>query len=327
MAIVSATSYSEQVQSHCDVVGPYGSRSKADLPGYDRPPRPGAAASAPRLWRCSRCSCSAASYGASPAHPRRRPSGSRISAYPPLARKPAKQLAAARKALFATIASDRKAKPGAPIKSADAISGAYFAPWRSTSIIGFKTHAAQLTHVYPAWLSLNPDGKGINNDFWRPDRQSSTKDLVQIARTNGVRIVPVISNAQSGVFDKERVKAMLADPSASARHHPGPGHLRARQWLPGPADRLRAVGRARLSGAASLAGRSGQAPSRHRRRTLRHHRDRHGSLATAKLLASAVDYAVLMAYDEHYVSSDPGPVASVAYTEEMLKRFSAVIPP
>ena len=244
---------------------------------------------------------------------------------PPSARKPAKQLAAARKALFSRISADRKSKPGAPISSAQAIAGAYFAPWRSTSIIGLRNHAAQLTHVYPAWLSLNPDGKGINNDFWRPDRQSSTKDLVQVARTNGVRIVPVVSNAQSGVFDKERVKAMLADQRTSAditnalvtfvqgngyqglqidfEQLDDGGYRALRPWLMELGKRLHAIG-----GELSVTIETDMQP------------------ATAKLLATAVDYAVLMAYDEHYVSSEPGPVASAAYTEQMLKRFAEVIP-
>ena len=243
---------------------------------------------------------------------------------PPLLHKPAKQLAAARKQLFSRIAADRRDKPRAPLNSAANISGAYFAPWRSSSIVGFRAHAAQLTHVYPAWLQLTPDGKGIDNSFWRPDRQSTTKDLVQIARTNGVRIVPVISNAQSGAFDLQRVKAMLADRKAAdgiakalttfvqGNGYQGlqidfelldaPTAHALRPWLQDLAKRVHAIG-----GELSV--------------TLETDLD----VGSAKALSSAADYAVLMAYDEHENTSAPGPVASAGYTEQMLKRFAPVL--
>ena len=245
---------------------------------------------------------------------------------PPLPHRPAKQLAAARKDLFARISADHRETPRAPLNSAANIAGAYFAPWRSSSIVGFRAHAAQLTHVYPAWLSLTPDGKSVDNSFWRPDRQSTTKDLVQIARTNGVRIVPVVSNAQSGAFDLGRVKAMLADRTASdaiaralATFVQGNGYqglqidfelldaptVRAlRPWLIDLGKRIHAVG-----GELSV--------------TVETQLD----IPSAKALSSAADYAVLMAYDEHEDTSVPGPVASAGYTERMLKLFAPALGP
>jgi cellulose synthase/poly-beta-1,6-N-acetylglucosamine synthase-like glycosyltransferase/peptidoglycan/xylan/chitin deacetylase (PgdA/CDA1 family)/spore germination protein YaaH len=256
--------------------------------------------------------------------PRTTAFGMETYARPPLLKRPAKQLAAARKALFNRIATDRKVRPGAPLKSAASISGAYFAPWRMSSIVGFRTHAAELTHIYPAWLSLTPDGAGVDNSFWRPDRQQTTKDLVQIARANGVRIVPVVSNAQSGQFDLDRVKAMLADPEkakavslALANFVKGNGYQglqidfelldaptakALRPWVQALARRIHADG-----GELSV--------------TLETDLD----TGSAKLLGSAADYAVVMAYDEHEGTGEPGPIASIGYTEQMLKRFTAVL--
>ena len=256
--------------------------------------------------------------------PRTTAFGMETYARPPLLKRPAKQLANARKALFSQISNDRRARPSAPLKSAASITGAYFAPWRTTSIAGFRLHAAELTHVYPAWLSLTPDGAGVDNSFWRPDRQATTKDLTGIARAAGVRIVPVISNAQSGAFDLKRVKAMLADPKraddvarALTNFVQGNGYQglqvdfelldaptakALRPWIVNLARRIHAIG-----GELSV--------------TLETDLD----TGSAKLLGSAADYSVVMAYDEHEGSGEPGPVASLAYTERMLKRFTAVL--
>jgi hypothetical protein len=129
--------------------------------------------------------------------------------------KPAAKLAAARKALFSRIQADRRRIALGKLSTASEIRGAYFAPWRDTGLESFRAHAADLTHIYPAWISLRGDGRGLITDFWQPDRSPTTKDLVQIANANGVRIIPVVSNAQAGVFDTVRLRRMLNDANAS----------------------------------------------------------------------------------------------------------------
>ncbi len=245
---------------------------------------------------------------------------------PPLLRKPARKLAALRKALFARIAADHRARHTiAPIVAANQISGAYFQPWQDHAIDSFHAHASGLTHVYPAWLSVTADGRSINTDSWRPDKSLYTKDLVLTARANGVRIVPVVQNAQGGVFDLKRLKLMLADRAASAalakaltdfvsvNAYQGlqidfemldaPTAIKLAPWIAGLAKTLHAQGRE-----ISV--------------TL----DADLDSDAAKRLAQAADYAVVMAYDEHGVFSGPGPIASAGYIETTLKRFSGLVP-
>ena len=44
-------------------------------------------------------------------------------------------------------------------------------------------------------------------------------------------------------------------------------------------------------------------------------------------LGSIVDYFMIMAYDEHYVSSNPGPVSSINWVKSILDYATKVVPP
>jgi cellulose synthase/poly-beta-1,6-N-acetylglucosamine synthase-like glycosyltransferase/peptidoglycan/xylan/chitin deacetylase (PgdA/CDA1 family)/spore germination protein YaaH len=236
----------------------------------------------------------------------------------------AARLAAARKVLFDRIRTDRRHMPPAPMPAAAQIRGAYFAPWRDTGMDSFRNHAADLTHIYPAWLSITQDGRGLNTDFWRPEKSTTTKDLVQIANANGVRIVPVVGNAETGKFDADRLRRMLSNPAASAAV--------AKQL----ADFVRQNNYAGLQVdfeqldaklAAQLAPWLTDLAARmHAQRseisiTIETDLDP----AAVKALAQPVDYAVLMAYDEHGSFSTPGAIASATYTEDALRQFTPVI--
>ncbi len=234
------------------------------------------------------------------------------------------QLAAARKQLFARIEADRRHAALKPVSGADSIRGAYFAPWRDTGIESFKAHAADLTHIYPAWISLTPDGKGLVTDFWRPDRSLTTKDLVRIANTNGVRIVPVISNAQAGVFDTKRLAQMLDDPVASKALVSQLAAFVQQNGYAGVQvdfERLQPAMTPRLSAWLRLLAGQMHALGKEISVTIETDMDPHD----AQMLAAPADYAVVMAYDEHGSFSKPGAVASANYTQEALRKFAPVI--
>ncbi len=240
----------------------------------------------------------------------------------PLRRLPNHRLAAARKALLQRIQQERRGRLPAPVRSADDIRGAYFAPWRDAGLASFRAHADDLTHVYPAWLQLNADGRSVDNSGWN-DRKQTTHDLVGIARVNGVRVVPVIGNAAGGKFDPGRVRAMLADPkNADVIADTVAGWVKANGFaglqvdfeeLDAPLAERLAPWMRRLAG--ELHANGGELSV-----TLQ------PGLAddeALRALAAPCDYAVVMAYDEHEDSSTPGPVASLAYTDGSLKRFVA----
>ena len=245
------------------------------------------------------------------------PTGTRQPALP---HHSAKRLAAARRALFAQIDAGHARRPPVSVANAGMIRGAYYAPWRSAGLEPFRAHAGELTHVYPAWLSLTADGRGVDDSFWRPDRAQTTRDLTGIALAAGVRVVPTVTNAQGGAFDAKRLKAMLDDPAAATavldrlasfvRQNGYAGlqvdfellddatAARLAPWMRRLADRLH-VQHEELS------------------TTL----ETDLSSAAARALAAPADYAVVMAYDEHEGSGPPGPIASTAYVARVLDRF------
>jgi len=244
---------------------------------------------------------------------------------PPLARKPTRKLAAERKALFARIAADRRARSvQAPLVAADQISGAYFQPWVDYGVSSFRAHAADLTHVYPSWLSLGANGESLVTTSWK---NPTTRDVETIARTNGVRIVPLLQNAERGTFDLQRVKRMLDDPAKSAavidallkfvqtnnyqgvqldfELLDGATGVKLGHWLDALAKVFHAHG---LEVSAAL-------------------EDDLDDRAI-RALGTAADYSLVMAYDETGADSPtPGPIASAGYIETTLKRFATLLPP
>ena len=236
------------------------------------------------------------------------------------------KLARARDQLLRQIRIERPRLPASakPVRDADDIRGAYYAPWRPNGLTAFQAHAAELTHIYPAWAALTPDGRAVDLTAWSADRKRNTAALVRIAAQGGVRVTPVVSNAQGGEFDLKRVQAMLAAPDggvgvaaqladfAVTNGYAGlqidfelldePTALRLEPWLRGLRARLGAGGRElSVTLEADLSDRA------------------------ARALAGPADYAVVMAYDEHEQSGAPGAVASARFVDATLKRFTRLL--
>jgi cellulose synthase/poly-beta-1,6-N-acetylglucosamine synthase-like glycosyltransferase/peptidoglycan/xylan/chitin deacetylase (PgdA/CDA1 family)/spore germination protein YaaH len=232
----------------------------------------------------------------------------------------------AEKALLKEIARSRRAaRPAAPTP-AEEIAGGYSAPWEDSALDSFQAHAKDLTHVYATWLELGRDGASVRTDDWSASRARATAALVDTARANGVRIVPVLGNASEGRFDPARVEAMLADPRRAAavadqlvgfvvrNQYAGlqidfelsspETDRKLAPWMAGLRRRLAAAGK-EFSVAVEA-----DAPD-----------------DTVKAFAAAADYLVLMAYDEHSEDGEAGPIASAGFVRARLQRFARLVPP
>lgn len=236
----------------------------------------------------------------------------------------AQHLHGAEHALLRHIAVEDRRKPPAAAGQDAAIAGAWFAPWEDGALDSFVRHAKSLTHVYPTWIQVRPDGQDILTTDWNPRTSPTTNALVAAARKNGVRIVPVVSNATEGRFDSDRIEQMLA-PANSQRvmdrlvsfvqtnQFAGlqidfelmtPSQIaRLTPWLAQLRSRLNAQGK-ELS------------------ITLEVGMSDHD----IKALADAVDYAAIMAYDEHGEDSHPGPISSIGFVDAALERFTRLVP-
>jgi cellulose synthase/poly-beta-1,6-N-acetylglucosamine synthase-like glycosyltransferase/peptidoglycan/xylan/chitin deacetylase (PgdA/CDA1 family)/spore germination protein YaaH len=212
----------------------------------------------------------------------------------------------------------------APLAGAGTISGAWFAPWEDGALDSFRRHAPDLTHVYPTWLELRPDGQDVLTTDWDHAKNPTSAPLESIARANGVRIIPVIGNATDGLFDQDRIDRMLAGPGADivlnrlvdfvdVHDYAGlqidfeqltPEQIRKLiPWISRLHQRLAAQGK-ELSMALEVG----------------------FSDADIRSLASVVDYAAIMAYDEHGENSLPGPISSAGFVDAALDRFTSLVP-
>jgi cellulose synthase/poly-beta-1,6-N-acetylglucosamine synthase-like glycosyltransferase/peptidoglycan/xylan/chitin deacetylase (PgdA/CDA1 family)/spore germination protein YaaH len=113
---------------------------------------------------------------------------------------------------------DKNYKPGIPVKlpvsPKEKVVAAFYAPWQETGLHSFRANASKLTHIIPAWLKLNSDGKSINYNDFNPTLTPHNNDAIQIARKNNLRIVPLISNGEGDSFDPVRIHKLLISQSS-----------------------------------------------------------------------------------------------------------------
>ncbi|MBS0386239.1 MAG: glycosyltransferase [Proteobacteria bacterium] len=205
------------------------------------------------------------------------------------------------------------------------IVGAYFPPWQQGAIDSLRLHADSLTHVYPSWLQIGPDGRSLRSVDWDPLTTPTTTPLMRIARAHRLRIVPTVSNAENSRFDSRRIELMLSTPGAAQAvtrqlvQFVDGNDLAGLQldiefvdqamwpqyqdWVEDLAHALHARGK-EFSVAVQAS----------------------DDIATIRSLAHAADYIVAMAYDEHDTPNAPGPVASAGFVQGVLRKFSLAAP-
>lgn len=233
----------------------------------------------------------------------------------------------AREALFRQILQDERrlqaSKP--PVPHVSRIVAAFYTTWQETGLHSLRANADKITHLLPEWLHLSRDGRSLDLYDWDPAIVPHNRDVLQIARRYGIEVMPVLNNAEGGRFDPERVHRLLI--SASAQQSLA---LQIRDWLVQNAfqgvnidfENLYREDYARLAQWLRLlhntlrpAGLSVSVDI-----------EAGGNPSYWKDAANASDFVVLMAYDEHYAGGEPGPVASLAWTQHVVKQALMFIP-
>ncbi len=232
----------------------------------------------------------------------------------------------ARKDLFSEIAKSKTKVKKPPTKVEKIVAG-FYAPWEESglhSLIAYKSH---LTHLIPAWLTLGTDGKSIDFSDFDLDENPKNIEVLEVARSAGLRIMPLISNSKLGVWNPDSVHKLLNSKEAQKAIA-----IRLRDWLlakennfqginvdlesledddydklPGFLDELRAV----------------FSPKGLRVST---DVEAFTTKEQEKRIADASDWVMLMAYDEHAEEDSAGPIASIDWTENVLDQALEVIP-
>jgi cellulose synthase/poly-beta-1,6-N-acetylglucosamine synthase-like glycosyltransferase/spore germination protein YaaH/peptidoglycan/xylan/chitin deacetylase (PgdA/CDA1 family) len=233
----------------------------------------------------------------------------------------------AREKLIAQIVRDQsrtKTRPPLPPVKGGNIVAAFYAPWQETGLHSLEANASRMTHVLPAWVHLQEDAAGLDLHDWDPKLTPHNIDVLRIAQTNNLSVVPVLSNAQQGEFDPQRVHKFLNDQTLQLRII-----SELRRWVLDNHYQGINVDFENLAEAdyallipflqrlkASFAPANLQISV-----DLEAHRPENWKAA-----ADLCDFVVIMAYDEHGSTGKPGPIASIPWYRDVIQRAVKTIP-
>lgn len=210
--------------------------------------------------------------------------------------------------------------PGAPIV------GAFYATWQETGLHSLRAHAERMTHLFPLWLRLSDDPAHLDARDWNPLGTPHNLDVLRIVRQHHLQVMPVLSNAHDGRFDPNLVHRLVRDVARQDTLA-----LELGDWL--TAHRFAGVNLDLENLAHEDLARVPACVARlHRVLAARGLKvsvdlEAEGEVPDAGALARACDFVILMAYDEHYMLSDAGPLASLPWTRRVLERVRSQVPP
>ena len=236
-----------------------------------------------------------------------------------------------RRKLLEAIARDQKqaragaARSRAVVQTHPPIVAAFYATWQETGLHSLRANADHITHLMPLWLRIGADAVSLDSRDWNPDWTPHNRDVLRIANDHRIRVLPVMSNAHEGLFDAALAHLLLTHPEKQRRLA-----LTLADWLAGHHFAGVNVDLENLSEADTrlvppfLARLTGEL---HRRGLLvTADLEVEGNVPDAGAMAHACDFLVLMAYDEHYVAGDAGPLCDVHWFRDALDRTLAKVP-
>jgi cellulose synthase/poly-beta-1,6-N-acetylglucosamine synthase-like glycosyltransferase/spore germination protein YaaH/peptidoglycan/xylan/chitin deacetylase (PgdA/CDA1 family) len=236
-----------------------------------------------------------------------------------------------RERLLASINKDnknrlaREAKGPVPtIQTGNSIVAAFYAPWQETGLHSLTANASHMTHLMPVWVHLSADARGLDFRDWDPLLTPHNVDVLNIAHANNLNVVPVFSNAQltsngSGEFDAKRVHVFLHDPALQQKAIVGLRDWCLKYHFQGINVDFENVDTADypllipfLNRMKSVFG-----PSK-----LLVSIDLEAKKTTLdwRAVSSVCDFVVVMAYDEHSEKSAPGPISSISWYRDVVRR-------
>jgi poly-beta-1,6 N-acetyl-D-glucosamine synthase len=202
---------------------------------------------------------------------------------------------------------------------------AFYAIWQETGLHSLRANADRINLLLPAWLRLGADAASLDTRDWNPQWVPHNKDVLKICRDHHIKVMPVLANAHEGAFDTDLARQLLTSPARQRRLS-----LELRDWLRSHGfagvnidfENLSAADAERLP--AFLA---------RLRRTLEPAHlaltcdlEVEGNVPDAAAVARESDLVILMAYDQHYMTGEPGPLCGFDWFREALDRTLRGVP-
>ena len=192
----------------------------------------------------------------------------------------------------------------------------YYVNWDPASMVSLRLNLSRLTHLVPGWLTLQ-NGAGDLED-------EADGSVIAIARQAHLPILALVSNYRDGWR------------GADAHRDLTNGKARA-NLIDNIESNLKEHGLQGVNIDLEALGKRDREPMVAFMRLLYERLHAQGYMVTQsvppddpafdlKRLAEYNDYLVPMVYDEHYQSSEPGPVASEDWFEDQLDRLSKIVP-
>jgi len=251
-----------------------------------------------------------------------------------------KEFQEAKTRLNATIKREQKA---APIPASASAPGHVSGPVRAVFYLNsedkaglesLQHHAGDITHFIPIWALLNTSGSGIeitrqvtqaSSNQSEPASPTYDDQAIQIAKQNGVAILPAIQNAADGTFNYDSLHRMLSSEKNRAivikqllAFVQSNGYQGANLDLETDRENDRATMTAFTEELANVFHSKGLLVTQ----DIQLDSDAYDLTA----LSRYNDFVVPMLYDEHSDDTGAGPVASQGWFDDELSDFVAQVP-
>lgn len=198
----------------------------------------------------------------------------------------------------------------------------FFVDWDESSTSSLKQNIKNLDIVIAEWLHLDsPDGS-LRED--NPFAQRTTSDYIRTARPD-LRIMALLNNFNGMEWESDKLKQMLSNRVARARCIEQLLDYVKRNNFAGTSIDFESVPDEAQAGLSEFM--SELAAAAHPEGLeISINLPVHNDSFDYKKLSAAADYVILMVYDQHYSGSDPGPVAAIDWTEEVLRLRQMDVP-
>jgi peptidoglycan-N-acetylglucosamine deacetylase len=215
--------------------------------------------------------------------------------------------------------------------SNDQLDVGFYVTWDETSMSSLKENIKNLDVLIGEFLHLaSADGSLIEEsqkEGKNPDGPGEEKAVTQFVRSTrpDLKILALVNNFDGRVWESAKLAQMLARPEARARCIQQLVDYANAHDFAGISVDFENVLDASQPGLIQFANDLSAALHAAGREVSINLPVNNDSFDYRKL-SEAVDYVILMAYDQHYAGSEPGPVAGLDWFEEMLRLRQADVP-
>lgn len=206
---------------------------------------------------------------------------------------------------------------------------AYVVPWDADAgIASLRRHGDVLTAVSPVWFHPGDDGGLVEH------RDPGLRELIAVADAHDVAVVPAITNHRDGRWDADLVHRLVADPERRADHVERIVALVLRRDFAGVDLDYEALRPGDRDAYAAFVAELAEALHAHDRTlsvTVQPKTSDAGGAPFHRAqdytaLGRAADQVRVMIYDQHGPWSQPGPLASIGWTTDVIEYAVSRIP-